>query len=627
MESSIALSPSSIDFLATGGQQKVHVTTDGVWVIDVSYIPSWIEVTPSAGNKAGDFTVWTDRNSDLDSRTFVLKIQGESSSFCTLSITQSGTPLLYFNTDSIDADYHSQIDTVLITATEAWTVEATEEWIIANKYQGLGNDSLFIALSENTDVLTREGKIILTGKDSGSKKQLLICQSGSILLNIDPQTFISESNDPIQQMFRITANEPWHILTSDDWYYFDKKTGSGSDSIFVLLTANPNYEVRSGEFQVSGDISCEEVKVCIEQGGKRIPTSVYPTSLDEGSDAVSVEFKVTSQEEWIISCVEDWISINKTSGVGNDSFVVTLTENQRIDRKGEILLECIDSGDRIRIPVQQKGNCQYYTLDVDYSELYFDYSAQYKSVNVTSNDSWTVSSSDEKWLTVSKKEGSYNDSFRVYVTERVSSENHTGYITVRNDHGNTTRTIYVTQTGKYYLSVSPTNISLDYHEATRKINVTSNDTWTVTSDSERWLSVEPSRGSGNASFTIKATERTSAGSHTATITVKGEKSGIVQYITINQTGQNYYLTVSRDNIKTDYHGGKYTVSITSNEVWNVQPSNGWYTVSPKNGSGDGSVTIDVGERTSKTSHQSIIKVIGINSGIEKEITVYQTGKN
>ena len=67
------------------------------------------------------------------------------------------------------------------------------------------------------------------------------------------------------------------------------------------------------------------------------------------------------------------------------------------------------------------------------------------SINVTSNTSWVVNSSDTSWLTVSPSSGSKNKSFEITATVNDSNAERPGTVTVTTTNGAVTRAIHVLQ--------------------------------------------------------------------------------------------------------------------------------------------------------------------------------------
>ena len=105
------------------------------------------------------------------------------------------------------------------------------------------------------------------------------------------------------------------------------------------------------------------------------------------------------------------------------------------------------------------------------------------------------------------------------------------------------------------LTVAPASLSLGAGASSSPVAVTSNVSWTV-ADDQTWLSVAPTSGSNNGSFSVSATANTAATARSGTVTVSG--GGISRPIAVTQAGQ-----------------GSPTGSVTATGV--VTSSSGWFT--------------------------------------------------
>jgi mannan endo-1,4-beta-mannosidase len=105
------------------------------------------------------------------------------------------------------------------------------------------------------------------------------------------------------------------------------------------------------------------------------------------------------------------------------------------------------------------------------------------------------------------------------------------------------------------LNVSPTSLSFGAGASSSPATVTANVGWTVT-DNQTWLSVAPTSGTNNGSFTVSATANNATTNRSGTVTVSG--NGISRAITVMQAGQ-----------------GSPTGSVTATGV--VTSGSGWFT--------------------------------------------------
>ena len=132
------------------------------------------------------------------------------------------------------------------------------------------------------------------------------------------------------------------------------------------------------------------------------------------------------------------------------------------------------------------------------------------------------------------------------VNYNLSPGNHTLTVAYREDGAQLDK-IYVTNSGQTpsgtgsaanncsaspSLSVSPATLSFGSGAGNSTVTVTSNISWSVT-DNQTWISVSPTSGSNNGSFTVSVTSNGGA-SRSGTVTVSG--SGLSQNLSVSQSG-------------------------------------------------------------------------------------------
>ena len=155
------------------------------------------------------------------------------------------------------------------------------------------------------------------------------------------------------------------------------------------------------------------------------------------------------------------------------------------------------------------------SLAISTSSLTFDAAAGQQTVNVTANCDWKVTCS-ATWLTINPTSGNANATLTLSAQENTIT---TREATVTVTGGGFTRTISVTQKGaEEKLSVSPQTLSFEYKDGENTVAITSNSSWTVTSDQD-WCTVSKSSGSNNENITVKVTQNNSPDKRTANVKI------------------------------------------------------------------------------------------------------------
>jgi mannan endo-1,4-beta-mannosidase len=154
-------------------------------------------------------------------------------------------------------------------------------------------------------------------------------------------------------------------------------------------------------------------------------------------------------------------------------------------------------------------------------------------ISITANVSWSVTD-NQTWLSAAPGSGAGNGSFTVSATANTGSVARSGTVTVTG--GGISRVISVTQAAPATnnLTLSQTALSFGFGASSSPVNVTANVSWTIT-DNQTWLTVSPTSGTNNGSFTVSATANTGTTSRSGTVTVTG--GGLTRVVSVSQAGQ------------------------------------------------------------------------------------------
>ena len=232
-------------------------------------------------------------------------------------------------------------------------------------------------------------------------------------------------------------------------------------------------------------------------------------------------------------------------------------------------------------------------------------------ITVMSNTSWTASA-NQSWCTLSATSGSNNSTVNFTVGSNSSQSGRSATITFRISTGSTA-TVSLSQAGhaapSYTLDVSPTSVTIAATQTTQSITVTSNTSWTVSSN-QTWCTLNPTSGSNNG--TVIATLSTNSGSDSRDVTITFSATGAgskTATITQQASGsQTNYLNVSPTSLTNiPAYQNTQTITVSSNVSWSVISSATVVcTVSPSSGSGNGTVTVNVFVNTTENTRNATI---------------------
>ena len=89
----------------------------------------------------------------------------------------------------------------------------------------------------------------------------------------------------------------------------------------------------------------------------------------------------------------------------------------------------------------------------------------------------------------------------------------------------------------YQLSVNKTTIVAKTEGSSEAFNITSDDSWTASSDAS-WITLSVTSGSGDKTITVSISLNSTTTARSGNITVKGSNSGISKTISVTQSGKS-----------------------------------------------------------------------------------------
>ena len=388
------------------------------------------------------------------------------------------------------------------------------------------------------------------------------------------------------------AYQPGDVLAGGGTVLY---TGSNTEFLHSGLLPSTVYYYTA--FSVTTDLdysagfSVEEVTMSAP------PTlAVTPEIIEISFEAGTTSFAVTSNTEWQVSSVADWI-VYTLSGSGNGNILVDFEENPMALPRSAQITVTTPGLDPVILALQQTGNLP--QLAVSPMNIEVDTLAGNVEYIVTSNAPWTVSGSYQ-WIEITAS-GSGNGvisaqylandsatmrmaSFQVLVPELAPLE------------------ITLNQAAAMpYLSVNPASQQTGSGSGTATYAVGANFDWSVISDVP-WASPEIA---GNETLNINVEENISLAPRNATFTVSGMQ--LSQEVMLEQAGADTLLVVSPPFRQVSSAPGQVTFDVVSNTSWTASADSGWLTVTAS-GNSSGNVIVNYQGNGSTQMRSSLITI-------------------
>ena len=287
---------------------------------------------------------------------------------------------------------------------------------------------------------------------------------------------------------------------------------------------------------------------------------------------------------WTAVSNAPWLSITSgSSGTGNGAVNYSIAANaSTAPRTGTLTV----AGSTVT--VNQSG-CSY-TVSPTSQNIAAAANTGSATISTQSVCAWTAVS-NASWITItSGSSGTGNGTTNYAIAANAASTPRTGTLTIAGT------TVTVTQGGvPCTYSVSPTsqNLPSTAGGGSETVTAPAGCAWTA-SDNATWISLLPSKGSGNGSVTFSVTANTAFTERTGIMTIAGQSVTVTQAPTCN-------FTVTPTTLNVAYAGGPQTVSVTANCAWTAVSNVPWITVTAGgSGSSNGTTAFTVAANAAET---------------------------
>lgn len=332
----------------------------------------------------------------------------------------------------------------------------------------------------------------------------------------------------------------------------------------------------------------EEESVVIEGLQDAIQFAAVPTG--------DVTFSITSNVNWSISQKDlDWVTITPSRGLG-DKETVTVTVSPDVNtalepREGTFTLSAGSVARTVKLtqakaetePVFNVSGAEGDTFYVEALDI------EGATFNVSSNRDWTATLAEMDWATVTPLSGEKDRSATISVIPKAINEGEAIEGTISFEYGAAAPKV-IKLVHKEFEPV----ITLSVEEVTASstgvlqnpvVVVSSNAPWTAVSNAD-WITLDKEEGElGDTEVTVSVLANGTGVDRSGTVSFINKT--VTTILTVNQG--NEFVSVSKEKISTTKT--QETFEVSANTDWVVTSSEAWATVSPAEGTGNGTVTV------------------------------------
>ena len=418
----------------------------------------------------------------------------------------------------------------------------------------------------------------------------------------------------------VSSNTTWTASSDQNWLTVNSgSTGNGTLSCTATST-NTEITPRTATVTLKASgVTDKTVTVTQEAGDATLSVSAATANVTKAINSTA-SVDVSSNSTWTASSDQSWLSV--TSGAtGNGTLTMTTTAaNPTIEtRTATITLKATGTTDKTITVTQAVGDA---TLSVSAATANVTKAINSTAtIDVTSNSTWSAIS-DQNWLSVTS--GATGNATLTMTTTAANPTivTRSAIVTLKAT-GAADKTITVTQAvGDPTLSVSANTANVAKTvNSIATVDVTSNSTWTATSD-QSWLTVNSgATGNGTLTCTVVSTNPTIT-TRTATVTLKAT-GATDKTVTVTQAIGDATLTVSAATANvTKAINSTATIDVFSNSTWTATSDQNWLSVTSGD-TGNATLTMTTTAENPTIATRSAIVTLKATGAADKTITVTQ----
>lgn len=432
------------------------------------------------------------------------------------------------------------------------------------------------------------------------------------------------ANTDLMKSFIISAtNTSWNIASTADWLTTDVTSGRESANVKVTAAENTSSSEERMAFltitSTEKDYKYNREIMAIQSAAQKYITpsvTSYTCNASSGTRTVDVSANV----DWEVYGEESWLKAEK---VDNSKLKISLQENlSNSSRTATISFYSPDyysAGVLVTLTITQAEA----GVTGEKNQINFSVNGETKTIDFSSEVSWTCHASDASWLSVNPEKGNAGDS-KVQITALAneSAKSRSGYVYIR--IGNTDKLAIPVYQDGILLSSDVEKMDFSAGAGTKQLTLSSNIGWKVQSVSASWISVDPMEGEASDAATVNVKVQNNPNVEQRTGTIVLGKEGFSGNLTIKVTQTGKLFGQLPETLQFENAASSQSVNIVTDGAWDAVTDDAWIHLSPTSGEGPGTLNISVDANPdNETRSGQVVVTVGLTTKI---ISVVQVGR-
>lgn len=335
----IKLNLDTLSFSLFGGTRQINVSSNVKW--NIVNNTSWVIFNTSgdSGNKTVQVT--TNLNQGDSRKASILLCSVVDT--VRLAILQSpNDTILRLSVDTLRFTAFSESKQVVVTTRDnsnaKWNVLNNFPWVFCNTSNDSGTKAVQISTVLNQGN-KRVASIFFYSVVDTIRLVIMQCANDTLLrLSVDTLRFASFSESKQLAISTRDSNTNWLMVASDPWIRSNTFNGVGSKQMVITVDANSSSFARTSIVSFKADsFICKLIIIQEPQVINSDSTTISLDTLFISANSGSYKVAIKSTVSWVTGkSGENWLNVFPTSGIGNDSLTIIVSNNLLSQRVGTI---------------------------------------------------------------------------------------------------------------------------------------------------------------------------------------------------------------------------------------------------------------------------------------------------
>lgn len=558
---------------AAGGYYEVFLNSNAYWNIYEDYFTPRVDVYPREGFGSSVLSITVPPNTWGEPIERMLYIGNTKHTI----IQEGAEPYVEITPEFSVIGYDGGYIGLYVEGNYQWTVSEDLEWV-SIVYSESFSEYVTLFVDPNTSINPREAQITI---GNGSHT---IYQEGAPAYYFFEKTdsLVGASGGVIEN--RIFSNTEWQVNYSPDWVTLSPTSGSGDSPLELIVEPNLNMSDRIDT------ISIGFAQWLVWQSGAGPRVEISPSEKEISSEGGGYSLTVSSNTDWAVSNLPDWVVANPTNSSMNGAVQMTVEPNPFARERSA----SISVGSETHIVTQLPSEATYM---LDISSTTVPATASVFTVTIQSNADWSVIDLPE-WVTATPSSGQNSGSLVFSVSANPQTNSRNTVIKIGD------KSVEITQAAAAPITtISPSTFNTGPEQKTYTIDVESNTNWDVTSQ-QTWLSFSPESGFGNGQIQVTVEAFPKVGSRLALLDIGGQTHELSQF------GVPIYINVSPTEVTLSGEGGQFDIEIRTNVDWTLEFHPEWIIPSHVSGNGDSTLSFTYAANSTLSEREGAFRITG-----------------